>query len=409
MRRWVTGAIALAVVLSGCVGRGEPAIDPIRASGSPQTPSELSDARAGARATLLETVVPQWEPGPEGRQMVDEFGENVYPLEAPAELLILEQRLAADVPWLRVYVLPNQATSASDFFTWIPATDAYGNLILAVHGPEECPETETIEAIASISILARARCFGDGELTLEGVTWFGGESDYQKVEPSWLGSDFAKPSSVGLYAAREERGFRLMQLPSINVHVPPDVPLPPQDFGVRVHGTFNHAAAAACTRRVNREIFGPVPPDTGLTDGTPGESEQWCRGLFVATSWEIVTGPEGRAIRSDDVQLHRWPYEDGMCAGVGMGQMVFRIDPAELDPIWLETRPGEIGPGEGFRVVPFFGKDFRVRTDPELVVLAPAPDHTVIAREGQPLDPDAPLFGYSVCPMGEVVSITSLP
>lgn len=403
MRRSTFGTLVLALVLPACAGGQGTAL-----SQAERPKGDLLGLHAGSLATLVQTVVPQWEPGPDGRPMVDEYGENPYPLEAPAQVVVEELRTVEAVPWLRVYVLPDQSRGAADFFTWLPGIAADGNVTVSVHGTEECPADASVEAIAAISYLARARCLGDAQRTLEGVTWFGGDSDYFEVAPSWLGADFERPSAVALHATRDERGFALVQTPWLNVSVPPSVDPPPRDFLVRITGQFNHPDAAGCTRIVSRGIFGSVPPNTGLTDSTPEESDQWCRGHFVVTGWEALTGPEGQPIQAGVVQLHRTPWEDGMCAGVGMDQLVFRIDPTQTDPIWLETLSGAaIGHPGFFRIMPVFGAGFRVRTDPELVVLAPAPDDTVVAHDGQLLNPDAPLFGYAVCPMGEVVSITA--
>jgi hypothetical protein len=98
-----------------------------------------------------------------------------------------------------------------------------------------------------------------------------------------------------------------------------------------------------------------------------------------------------------DVQLHRTALE-GVCGGVGMPMLRFRMDRNQADPIWLEAD------GQPVRIIPLFGPGFRAKVDPELHLVGPRGE--VIARDGTPLNPDEPFGLYPVCPMGEVVTIT---
>lgn len=74
------------------------------------------------------------------------------------------------------------------------------------------------------------------------------------------------------------------------------------------------------------------------------------------------------------------------------------MDRGQADPVWLEAQPN------GPRIVPIFGSGFAAGFDTELFVRGP--NGEVIARDGTPLNPDANLGSYFVCPMGETVSIT---
>ena len=80
-----------------------------------------------------------------------------------------------------------------------------------------------------------------------------------------------------------------------------------------------------------------------------------------------------------------------------MPRLTFRVDPSALDPVWLEAS------GYPAHVIPSFDPSFRAVYRPDLVVVDG--QDQVVARDGQPLDPDGNLFGHPICPMGQVVSI----
>ena len=68
------------------------------------------------------------------------------------------------------------------------------------------------------------------------------------------------------------------------------------------------------------------------------------------------------------------------------------LDPSRLDPVWLEATPG------GQPILAWFGPDFRVAFEPDLVVVDTA-GH-VVARDGLPVDPEGRLAGHFLCATG---------
>lgn len=360
---------------------------------------ELSPIGAGVPATLLKSLVPQWEPGPAGTIMTDEWGEHPQLLEAPAALYVIEGPLpVAGVPWFHVYVLPNSIWGPNDYFAWLPGV-IDGEHTLRAEPVETCPAAD-IEQIALLAPPSRARCFGQALITLEGHTWFAGNYVAYQVEPAWIGTPEASMPWVSLYDASgglarppDER------VAFLDLRIPPEVPPPPWDFHLQVTGRFNHPAAASCERVWDRALRAGAPPRSGLPDEATEDSQLWCRSQFVVTEWEVLAGPEGRPLRAGTVQLHRTTFDGGACAGVGMPPLTFHVDPSEVDPIWLETKSG------GARIVPIFGAGFSPAFVPELVVIGP--DGRVAARDGLTFNPDEGLGGYAVCSEGATVTITA--
>jgi hypothetical protein len=118
---------------------------------------------------------------------------------------------------------------------------------------------------------------------------------------------------------------------------------------------------------------------------------------MVIEQWTPLLGPEDRPIDPGNPQLHRHPAGNGVCEGVGMGPLVFRIDPAQLDPVWLEPAGGN----SRFRIIPNFGPGFRAAFTPDLVILDAA--NQVVASDGTPVNPDGKLAGHSICATGRAV------
>jgi hypothetical protein len=130
----------------------------------------------------------------------------------------------------------------------------------------------------------------------------------------------------------------------------------------------------------------------------PADSAQWCREQFVVSAWQALLGPEGRPIDPADPQLHRREYRlpPGQvlaCGGVGMPPLTMRIDPTQIDPVWIDL-PG------GRRSMPVFGPEFRIRLDPPRVESTTGV--TLVDREV--VDPDRGKPGLWLCPSGEVVT-----
>jgi hypothetical protein len=107
--------------------------------------------------------------------------------------------------------------------------------------------------------------------------------------------------------------------------------------------------------------------------------------------WEPVLGPEDRPFDTSAPQLHRFEPSN-VCGGIHMGRVTFRTDPSSLDPVWLEWTPG------GEPILAWFGPEFRVAFQPDLVVVDAAGQ--VVARDGLIVDPDGQLAGHLLCPTG---------
>jgi hypothetical protein len=137
-----------------------------------------------------------------------------------------------------------------------------------------------------------------------------------------------------------------------------------------------------------------VPPDV-----VPNLGPAWCATRIVLERWTPILGPEHRPIDALKPQLHRHPLAgpNTACGGVHMGRLVFRMDPAQTDPVWLASAdvPG------GFRAIPSFDPTYRLVFDGGLAVVDKA--GRVVARDGTVLDTDGMLAGHPVCPTGLVV------
>jgi hypothetical protein len=132
------------------------------------------------------------------------------------------------------------------------------------------------------------------------------------------------------------------------------------------------------------------------------DSVQRCREQFVVTSWQALLGGEGRPIDVRDPQLHRREYRvpPGMglsCAGAGMQPLTIRIDPSQVDPVWVESAFG--------RSTAVFSDDFRIVLDPPRVQSSTG----VTLVNGEVLDPDRGKPGLALCPGGESVWFAVAP
>jgi hypothetical protein len=284
----------------------------------------------------------------------------------------------------------------ADFVAWVPV-EQDGLPVVAVGPSRPCPDGK-IGEIATLTPKSRADCFGDRTLRVAARSWFPGYWVAHRTDPAWLGTSEEELRSLALYEIGDAKLPRPPD-PSaawIDARVPPGVPMPPAGMTLLVEGQFDHPATSGCRRTFDLPGF---PPTGGPPDEDEAASADWCRGQFVVASWDILLGPEDRPLVEGEVQLHHIEMtERSVCGGVGMPLMRFRMDLSEPDPVWLEAE------GWSRRVIPVFGPGFRAVTAPELTVVGPRGD--AIARDGTPLDPDAALGPYFVCPMGETVSIT---
>lgn len=395
----------LAIVMAACSSQ------PPDGEGSAGQPTRAPDASLPAvepvmgtgmvddRAAIIIPVQPRWTPGDDGVGMTDDWGEHPALFEPPVPVSVLEGPTEVEgIDWYRIYVLPDAMRWPSDFVAWVPAT-VDGVEVIAFEDPTPCPAA-TAPELATLSPSARVECFGDQPLSFAARSWRPGHWTSYMVDPSWLGTFAPGDHSISLF---EGDGLEYPRPPDprtpwIDARVPPDLAIPPVGMTLLVDARFDHPDAAACVR--TRDRGGPPrqPPLAGLPDEDSDASATWCRGQLVLTGWEVLLGPEARPPVEGDVQLHRTAFEDGMCGGVGMTMMRFRMDIGEPDPIWLEAEDGQQ------RIIPVFGRAFDAVTQPELAVVDRAGN--VIARDGTVLDPDRPFAGYAVCPMGDTVSIT---
>jgi hypothetical protein len=119
--------------------------------------------------------------------------------------------------------------------------------------------------------------------------------------------------------------------------------------------------------------------------------------------WQVVLGSEGRPFDPADPQLHRREFAtpSGValsCGGVGMPALTIRIDPPQVEPVWIETRGGR-------RIIAIFGPQFRLLRDPVRVQAASGAAFV----DGEVVDPDRGKPGIAVCPGGDVVSFEVPP
>jgi hypothetical protein len=160
-----------------------------------------------------------------------------------------------------------------------------------------------------------------------------------------------------------------------------------------VTGRFDDASAAGCRRTLANGGAG-----IGLPDEAPADSVTWCRQQFVVSGWEVVLGSEGRPFDPRDPQLHRRELAPPAgvplgCRGVGVPPLTIRIDPSQVEPVWVET-PG------GHRSVAVFGPTFRLADNPLRVEAG----NSAALVNGDVVDPDRGKPGIAVCPGGDVVS-----
>jgi hypothetical protein len=337
-------------------------------------------------ATVLVDVLPRVAAGglAIGSEAV-QAGDRVQILDGPIE--------QDGVGWYRVYIPPNQTHVPNDIFAWLPAT-ADGVEALRIDAVAGCPPSLDLVSLAALTPPDQARCAAETVVQLRGTTWNASFYVPYVVRPGWLGYhdiDAVQPVSI----AGDPVG-RFRQGPLLDVQVAPGVVRPPLEFEIDARVVYGHEASAECSRVVEFVEQG-LPPEA------PDDSRRWCRWRPVLLEWAPRLGPELRPIGQGAVQLHRTPGGPFACAGVGMGPVVFHVDPTELDPVWLEVvgRPRA-------RVVPVFSPAFRpALVGAELVVIGPTGQ--VVARDGLPFDIDRPPPGIDACGHGSDVWISVAP
>jgi hypothetical protein len=331
---------------------------------------------AAATATALEDLAAHATPGGPPIPVAGEPNA----ITKGRELVVLGQPIdVGGTPWLRVYVLPNQNGGATDFLSWIPATDQ-GRALVSPPQVPTCPSSrENLSALGKLDPFTLARCQGSRTFTLEGRTGVGTLPVWYEVDPNWLGPWRHGPGST-IALRPVTRGW-------LEVRLPPGLEVPPTDITVRLDAHIADRDSATC-RRSDPEQWMPIE--------SAADSRLWCSVQVVVERWEPVLGSEGRPFDASDPQLHRRAMTGTACLGVGGQPLTARIDPTQLEPVWLEG-------SDDTRVAIWFPRAFRFAFTPEPVVVDGS--GRVVVRNGQVIDPDAGLAGHFLCYTGPSLSV----
>jgi hypothetical protein len=284
---------------------------------------------------------------------------------------------AAGTTWLRIYVLPH-GNRASGYFAWIPATSA-GEALVDAFTERPCPPApDNLSFLAWLDPFTRARCLGAASLAIQGrtglATWAFGSGDPYDVAPAWMGGP-ADAAGSAVAVVDPVNGALILR-------IPPGLPKPPPDITIRASVHVADPVSGEC-RRVDDS--GSLPPEAAA------DSALWCSVQLVVERWEPLLGPEARPFDATAPQLHR-ASAGGACLLVGMGSLRFRIDPSQLDPVWLEA------PSGGPPILALFTPGFRFAFVPEPVVVDAA--GVVVARDGQAFTPGDRIAGHFTCGTG---------
>ncbi len=354
------------------------------------------DARF-ARAVLAEPLVPRFGPAPDGPEMLTQPDGQPQPLEAGRKVVILGvPQPGPGGTWVRVWIEEDLQTSPSDMYAWLPMRTRGVDRLVA--SPQvACPATATIESLAPLVQQDRLRCAGRTEITLDARTGRLPLAPLYDVDPVWYGRNqdpvttLFNPGPIrfgpGARTTPDQAGAW------INARVPPNVSDLPLGVFVRVTGRFDDPSAAGCTRRIRGAVPNQGPPVEAPTD-----SVQWCREQFVVSEWHVLLGPEGRPLDVTAPQLHRREFvvPPGMveaCGGVGMSILTIRIDPTQVDPVWVESGP------DRQPSLAVFGPEFALALDPPRIQATTG----VTLVDGEQIDPDRGKPGLAVCPGGETI------
>ena len=347
-----------------------------------------------ARAILAFPVVPHLgdgpngpplSTGPDGQPTSIELGTRVSVLGAPTK--------GPGGDWVRVWVQPDESRYPGDFYAWLPiAID--GRPTLEPIDAATCPSEATIDTIARLVQQDRFLCLGSTTVTFDARSGQLGRVPYYDVDPAWYGINAGPPIEALYNPGAVAIGPGAILNPTeasfwLEIHVPPDVPPVPLGFYVRVTGQFGHSSADGCRRAV---LNGGLPAEAGA------DSVRWCREQFVVTGWQPLLGPEGRPVDPAAPQLHRREFRPppGVlvgCGGVGMPPLTIRIDPSQVDPVWVESAPRR-------RSLAVFSDDFRIALDPPRIEGA----NGVTLVDGEIVDPDLGKPGLFICPGGDTIS-----
>jgi hypothetical protein len=305
--------------------------------------------------------------------------------------------------WVRAWVAPSTTIWPGDFTAWIPVTDRGAPSLQLLDAPA-CPAEATIGTLAPLTPPDRLACAGSTPLTFDARTWLPGVVATYDVAPAWYGTNADPAGTTSLFDPGPipfGPGAKTQPQAAgawVDARVPPGVPRLPPGVLLRVTGRFDDPSAGACRRSL---------PNGGASLGLPVEaaadSVAWCRRQLVVSGWQVVLGSEGRPFDPADPQLHRnelvLPAGATLaCGGVGMPPLTIRIDPSQIEPVWIEL-PG------GRRSIAIFGNGFHLLPDP--VRVQAANGVTLVDREV--VDPDRGKPGIVLCPSGDEVSFDLPP
>lgn len=167
---------------------------------------------------------------------------------------------------------------------WARIDPNAGDVVLQ---PERCPTDASLATVAALRPWTRLACFGNRELTFEGVelTGFGGQTS-EIYTPSWLAHSLAARTHIGR-SAEPAAGILYVFAPD---SVPGPGPAGLQTRTLRVTGHFDDPASRSC-----RISHYPTPVDRSHSD----ESRTWsvdtahavveCQERFVATAIVVVS------------------------------------------------------------------------------------------------------------------------
>jgi hypothetical protein len=397
----IVAAVALAAVAK--VGVRAPSVDP---SGSPAAKASGLQARVAQRPTGgdpsliasmpkvrlatvdVDTAVSASAGGP---PLLDAQG-NPLTVSNRMQLAVFEGPVSAGADvWFRISPLSNSFAGPADYVAWLPLHDAHRAETITFLDPPACPDGDGISVLAALDPYTRAACLGAASSTFTGWTWDRRLPTWYRIAPTWLGDqNGAVDSTISLSnrGPRDDQGA--VAFGSFELQLPPGLERPPFEFQVAVTAHVADVESSGCVR--STDSLSLVPRDD------PRSGHIWCATRMIVEQWIPLLGPEDRPIDAGNPQLHRHLAGNGICAGVGMRPLVFRVDPSQLDPVWLEPAGGD----SHFRIIPNFGPGFRAAFTPELVILDAADQ--VVARDGTPVNPDGELAGHAICATGSAVS-----
>jgi hypothetical protein len=389
-------AVAGMVLLSACSSSPEP---PHPTPLPALSPDALHGPPDGvARAIVTASIHLRAGPTPTGPELRDDLA---HPLTLDPGRLVVplgDPQPGPGGAWIRAWVAPSETVWPGDFVAWIQSTVA-GQDVLRVLPAPACPGAATIGSLAPLLPQDRLRCVGSAEVTLDARTWLPGAIPTYDVDPAWYGTNGDPAGTTSLFDPGPVTfGPGALATPGaagawIDARVPPGVARLPVGVLLRVAGRFDDPSAAGCRRTLANGGAG-----IGLPDEAPADSVTWCREQFVVSRWQVVLGSEGRPFDPADPQLHRLEFVPPAgvpiaCGGVGMPPLTIRIDPAQVEPAWIET-PG------GRRSVAVFGPTFHVVGGP----LSIEAGNGASLSDGEVVDPDRGKPGIAVCPGGDVVT-----